>query len=269
MMNAEAPFRKAVVILRENGDLKVERNWEDWSKLSKRQIIRPAHSCRVNMTVFAQNPESEQSTKADVEMPEMSRSEQKTQTQAGVNQSRIESDTGFKPETRVASDMESVHPAEPTHDRSETPKESHGPRFKSLPKEEQQKLIRAHQNLGHPSNERLSNALKLQGCRTEISHGVLDMSCPTCQESVKPRHARPSRLHDCCDFNDEISMDGIVWTNKAGKKLHFYHVLDHGTNFHAAIIAPNRSSDSAIECLHHMWLMLGRNAEHAGDGCSH
>ena len=248
----EAPFRKAILILRESGELKIEKSWEKWSTLSKRQIIRPAHACRVNITVFAQNPESRMSI--DASMPNTEGSEQKSPPQASSIQSPTPLETVSNPMEQLHRVKSSDRTAGMSSAKPPQCKTEHGPRFKGLPSEEQQKLIRAHQNLGHPTNERLSNALKLQGCRPEICHGVLDMSCSTCQEASKPKHARPSRLHDCCDFNDKISMDGITWTNKTGKKFHFYHVIDQGTSYHAAIVAPNRSAESMIDCLNQVWL---------------
>ena len=41
------------MILRPSGEIKYERDWEQWSELSNRQLIRPAHPCRINATVFA------------------------------------------------------------------------------------------------------------------------------------------------------------------------------------------------------------------------
>ena len=244
MLPIEAPFRKSIIILRENGELKVEKHWENWSQLSKRQIIRKDHACRVNITVFACNPE-EKST--DECMPEQQLEKQKTLPTTEASQSSEQLEAVPKP--NCSAEVRE----KPTQTKTDM-KVNHGPRFKSLPSEEQQKLIRAHQNLGHPSNERLSNALRIQGCRSEVSQGVLDMSCQTCQETKQPKHARPSRLHDYGDFNDKISMDGISWTSKNGKKFHLYHVIDHGTSYHAAIVAPNRSAESMIDCLQQVWL---------------
>ena len=48
----EAPFRK-MMILRRNGDIQYEKNWERWNHLAKRQLIRPSHACRINITMFA------------------------------------------------------------------------------------------------------------------------------------------------------------------------------------------------------------------------
>jgi hypothetical protein len=56
---SQAPFRKTLMILRPSGDIRYEKEWECWSDLSNRQMIRPAHPCRINITVFAKEFESE------------------------------------------------------------------------------------------------------------------------------------------------------------------------------------------------------------------
>ena len=50
-----APYRKTLMILRPSGEIKYEREWEKWDTLSNRQLIRPAHPCRLNVTVFARD----------------------------------------------------------------------------------------------------------------------------------------------------------------------------------------------------------------------
>ena len=51
------PFRKALMIIRSTGEVKFETHWEKWQDLSNRQLIRPAHSCRLNVTMFARDRE--------------------------------------------------------------------------------------------------------------------------------------------------------------------------------------------------------------------
>ena len=53
----EAPFRK-MLMLRRTGEVRFEAHWEKWVDLSKRQLIRPSHSCRINITVFAVDPKT-------------------------------------------------------------------------------------------------------------------------------------------------------------------------------------------------------------------
>ena len=131
---------------------------------------------------------------------------------------------------------------------------SQGEAFKSLPKDEQQALLRAHRNLGHPSPERLSTILRQQGFRAEVARAALQLKCSVCQESSQPKGHRPSTLRDEMDFNDRISVDGFTWTNSKGKNFHVYHVVDWATSFHSAAIAPSRGSTEAINNLITMWL---------------
>ena len=50
-----APYRRTIMILRPSGVIQYEKEWEKWDNLSNRQLIRPAHACRINCTVFAQD----------------------------------------------------------------------------------------------------------------------------------------------------------------------------------------------------------------------
>ena len=47
----EAPFRRTIMLHRVSQDIKYERHWEQWTSLSN----RPAHPCRINITVFARD----------------------------------------------------------------------------------------------------------------------------------------------------------------------------------------------------------------------
>jgi len=49
----EEPYRKCLMIHRPSGEIKMEKSWEKWDQLSKRQLIRPSHPCRINVTLFA------------------------------------------------------------------------------------------------------------------------------------------------------------------------------------------------------------------------
>ena len=50
----EAPFRR-MLIMKRTGETQYETYWERWPELAKRQLIRPSHSCRINVTVFARD----------------------------------------------------------------------------------------------------------------------------------------------------------------------------------------------------------------------
>ena len=84
--------------------------------------------------------------------------------------------------------------------------------------------------------------------------GLQDMKCSTCQHHQNPKLQRPATLKQELDFGDKVSVDGTTWTNKNGKTFHYYHFLDHGTNYHTAVIAPNRTIEKAIEKVTLGWL---------------
>ena len=230
----EAPFRRCVFTDRETGTIKVEEDWESWEELSQRQLVRPSHCSRITITVFASNP------------------------------SKItEAATSHRDPIRDPSAVEPIPPSMSNPDEVPELTQSqncdfHSPQqdeaFRRLPRDEQIALMRAHRNLGHPSPERLSTILRQQGFRAEVAKAALQLRCSVCQESSQPKGSRPSTLRDDMDFNDRVSIDGFKWTNGKGKNFHVYHIVDWATSFHAASIAPSRSSEEAINTVITLWL---------------
>ena len=230
----EAPFRRCVFTDRETGTIKVEEDWESWEELSQRQLVRPSHCSRITITVFASNP------------------------------SKItEAVTSHRDPIRDPSAVEPIPPSMSNPDEVPELTQSqncdfHSPQqdeaFRRLPRDEQIALMRAHRNLGHPSPERLSTILRQQGFRAEVAKAALQLRCSVCQESSQPKGSRPSTLRDDMDFNDRVSIDGFKWTNGKGKNFHVYHIVDWATSFHAASIAPSRSSEEAINTVITLWL---------------
>ena len=221
--------------------------------------------CRINITVFAANPEH-------ASAPESSPT---TQPEAQSAPSRTDGDdareVGSIPEVPPASSTEektTLVPERPLQDEKEkacggqTPilKElpeptTHGPRFLALPKEEQAMLLRAHKNLCHPSPAQFNAVLKQQGARPELQQAVWDMTCNACAANQKPKIARPSTVKHELDFNDKIFVDGITWNSKNNKTFHFYHIIDQATNYHVAIPAPSRTAENAVRCVSEAWLL--------------
>ena len=71
-MPSMAPYRKSLMIIRSTAAVKFETHWEKWPELSNRQLIRPAHSCRLNVTMFAKDQEltsTEESQRSDSVSP--------------------------------------------------------------------------------------------------------------------------------------------------------------------------------------------------------
>ena len=242
----EAPFRRSLLLMRTTNEIKYERFWEQWDRLSKRQLIRPAHSCRINITMFAKNPEAPEdlevrasgsmsSADRSVAVPSMLPPPLETNANSS---SRNSADALM--ERRNPSELESQ--PEVPKPADETPTKHQDSRFKALPKWEQQEITNMHKNLGHPSNDRLSKALQVAGYRVEVVQAALELKCHICAACSPPKHQRPGTLKPLLDFNHKVYIDGVNWKNSKGKSFHWYHFLDAGSNYHVAVCAPSRDS---------------------------
>eukprot|EP00435_Cladocopium_sp_Y103_P048904 s1817_g14.t1 len=262
----EAPFRRAIMKSRIDGKIFAESTWEKYDQLSNRKLIRKSHPCRVNITVFAANPDpAPEPVSPPIEQPKAlpapSRIDGSDSSRAvpvepqEVTPSVQSSDMlDMKPEIEKNPETPEEPQTAPIPPESHAPA-AHGPRLLALPKEEQTMLKRAHQNLCHPSPQQFSAVLRQQGARVELQQAVFDMTCPVCSSLQKPKIARPSTVKHELDFNDKIFIDGISWTSQSNRTFHFYHIIDQATNYHVAVPAPSRTAENAIRCLTEAWLV--------------
>ena len=244
MVPDEAPFRRAIIIQRGSKQIKVEDAWEEWKYLSARQQWRRSHPSFLNITVFARNHEI--STASEVIQPNeparTTRSMTLDRSPACSVPERSELSQPFvpspnNPETIMPDgSSEALMPSQ-----VDEVSKDHGPRFLAMSPENRKLALRLHKNLGHPDPAKLSRVLHQRGYPEELSQGVLDLKCSVCQMQQRPKLQRPSTLKEELEFGDKIAMDGVKWTNKQGQEFHFYHFIDYGTNFHTAVIAPNRA----------------------------
>ena len=243
LQKGEAPCRRCAFIDRTSGKIMSEDNWENRENLSQRQLIRGSHSCKLNITVFARNlsellveaqshPGENPGNTTDVPL-----SPSESTTEEAVPQSKQALEQPVQ-ESAVQIDRDSM---------------KHGPKFLALPKDEQAVLLRAHKNLGHPSAERLMHLLRQQEFRPGCVMAIPDMKCSACEMSSRPKISRPSTIKDQMDFNDKIAVDCIKWTNSQGTSFHIMHIIDMGTSYHTACIAPSRTSSQAISNLIQTW----------------
>jgi hypothetical protein len=250
-MKGEAPYRRCIFTERTTGKIRADESWEEWEELSNRQLIRSSHPCRLNMTVFACNPEVPSSARE-------SRIEPLEQT---ASNSPSEN-TVVSPKPEESKNPSSQSPPSDNHEMpmTETQKADlestrQTEHFKSITKEEQQALIRAHKNLGHPHAEKFSSIIRQQGFRPEVARAALELECSVCQSQQAPKAGSPGSLRDELDFNDRIHIDGLTWTNAQGKNFHVYHFVDSAASFQVACVAPSRSADAFLECFVQSWLM--------------
>ena len=239
--------------------------WEEWTQLTRKQIIRKCHPSRLLITVFASRltspPREPVSTR---ELPEHDFSDGPS---AKRHKTDHEKSVGENiQEQRLEEDPIQENPDRPNY-------QEHGPKFRQLPKSTQSELMKLHKNLGHPDSKVLSRALKDQGWDKQCLEGISDMVCPTCHEQQRPKLARPSHLDEPREFNDLVLIDGIDWTNQLGTKYHFVHVLDVGTNFHIAFVTTDRTTSTIIEQFQNHWILWAGPpktimTDSAGEFCS-
>ena len=257
VLKGMAPLRRCIYTERGSGEIRAEEDWEFWENLAKRNLIRPSHATRINITLFAREKPAPLPTTGSANSPCMTGSRE-TDSQQTLPENSPDQVTSEETEENVQRSDPNLASHQATQSlTSSQAADVHNPcqsaRFRSLPKDEQIALIRAHKNLGHPSGERLSTLLRSQGFRAEVAQAALDLKCSTCLEQQQPKLARPGSIRDEMDFNDRICMDEFDWTNKDGTQLRVFHIVDWATNFQCAKIAPDRSSAAIIQLMIDMW----------------
>lgn len=237
---SEAPFRITVCSHRTTGKFFVTESWEEWQHLAQRQLIRSS-GCpsRLSITVYARNPEISSGSSS----PGVTTSDCLERVPEPDNRS-TEISGGSQVETPHVKSREAV----------DISSEHHGPRFRALSSLERQAIVKCHKNLGHPSADRLKILMKQQSFRPEMIEAIDDFKRSLCAEMKGPHLSRPAAFREPLDFNEHISMDGIVRENKQGTSFHFYHVVENATSFHVAGIAPNRTTDQVLQFLSTQWL---------------
>ena len=257
ILRGMAPYRRCIYTERGSGEIRAEEEWESWEVLAKRNLIRPSHATRINVTLFAKDlpvPTVQTENLSPPCMPSSSPAMNPSQLPGNSPESEMHGESEVSCPNSNPGTINCQGSPELTSSQAadlQNPKQS--ARFRALPKDEQIALLRAHKNLGHPSGERLSTLLRSQGFRAELAQAALELKCSTCQEQQQPRLARPGSIRDELDFNDRICMDEFDWTNKDGTVFRVFHVVDWATNFQCARIAPDRSSSAIIQLLTEMW----------------
>ena len=291
-----APYRRTIMILRPSGSIQYEKEWEKWDNLSNRQLIRPAHACRINCTVFAQDrPEENESRNhqssdntnnpdnlnnpdnfnnpshinnpLELDREDISEMPSNPSEQPSRSDSRalpVENRQSMQPhpdtpassepapqDSEICPDATTKMVPDLSHEISRKDQSS---QFQALPKWEQTQLLQMHRNLGHPSNERLAKALQANGQRPEMVRAAAELKCSVCAAHAAPKHQRPSHLKELLDFNYRVYLDGIKWTNRAGESFQLYHIVDAGTHFHVAFVAPAHTSKDVISLIHQHWI---------------
>ena len=205
--------------------------WENWERMSHRQMNSKSPPTRLLITVFDRDAVCQKRP----EEPHEESAKRIRQTDP-EERSKIYND-------QATSDVEQL--------QKSTLK--HGPKFLSLTISQQQWLSKIHHNLGHPSASKLQAVLKQQGYDDALIQGLSDFRCSTRHELQEPRLARPAHLSEPREFNDCVGCDLVTWTAKTGRTYQFLHCIDVATCFQTARPVFQTDAESLFDVLKDHW----------------
>ena len=240
-----APLRLTMGIHRMQQGTFCDDHWENWTQLTRRDMLSKAPPAKVLITVFARPKGTHDPMNPTTTTPENSKSMfQESENKRICIRNPPEGSHSLEPAQALQPSHSEMLEAN-SQSRSDHKAEDvtqHGPKFRSLNAEQKQQLRRMHVNLGHPDAQLLGNVLRDQGWDSEAIEGIKDMHCPTCYENQKPKISRPSHLGEPKAFNDMVSIDAVQWTSEQGMQFTFYHMIDSGTNFQVAFTCEQGTS---------------------------
>ena len=199
ILKGMAPIRRSIFTERGSGEIRVEEEWEAWEELAKRNLIRPSHATRINMTMFARDQPFPGHQSHGLQMPSMpvpAPDVPDVQTPDNSEMPTPTEGTEVLPPAQEPKVTESWPSQELTSSQvADVRNASQSARFLALPKDEQVALLRAHKNLGHPSPERQhfveSTGIPSRDCtsgpRTQVLHVSRE---PTTQTGQTGQHQR-------------------------------------------------------------------------------
>ena len=264
LMRGEAPYRRSIVIHRNDGNIIDNGEWWSWEDKSNRQLCQKSPPARLLVSLFGRPRETNPPIMED-SRESLKRRDDSIEDANPQPTKRFLSNHEH-PESENIKKMDSGDILE---DKTSSKTVHHGPKFLQLDKAHQQWVMKIHQNLGHPSAHKLKIVLKDQQCPQSVIEAIDDYRCSVCHESQRPRHARPSTTSSIKDFNDSVGCDGIQWTAKDGSQYYFFHFIDAATNFHVAHHTYNTDALGAFNSFQQAWLnWAGPCEELVVDGAS-
>eukprot|EP00435_Cladocopium_sp_Y103_P032729 s2065_g8.t1 len=272
------PLRFTLGIKRDGSGYYADDQWEEWGRLTRKNLIRKGVPSRLMVTLFARPmtaPAEASNPQPEPSLPESQAKRQCVRPES-LSEPRVEVPVPLETSSGSKSGpVDSEPPITSQLETREPPKTSrHGPKFLKLSSEERQQLMRMHHNLGHPDAVVLGNVLRDQGWPAEAIEGIRDLHCSACFERQQPRVSRPSHIGPPRNFNDVVSMDAVTWTSTQGQEFLFYHMIDAGTNYQVAFSCEQRpTSRQLIRLINQHWIswagpMKQLLTDSAGEFCS-
>ena len=105
----------------------------------------------------------------------------------------------------------------------------------------EQRLMRVHRNLGHPSNRLLVQLLKAAKAPESVIDIASKLECPICARHVRTKPARPSNLYRNRELGHTVAMDFSYHTTPNSEQLMVLHFIDEASKCHVAKIIRHES----------------------------
>eukprot|EP00435_Cladocopium_sp_Y103_P040911 s2194_g11.t1 len=116
-------------------------------------------------------------------------------------------------------------------------------------------LQRAHEGLGHPSNERFLRILRYAKAKPEVIEAAKKMKCSVCERHKQVRPARrgapPKELH----FNECVGVDVVYLPTLGGKTRPSLNIIDWSSKFQLVIPLLGKKPEHVREGYRH-WLRI-------------
>eukprot|EP00435_Cladocopium_sp_Y103_P033655 s328_g8.t1 len=270
LMSQEAPWRLTTGIHRHSLEPLPDGTWENWEKMSNRQMCSKAPPARLLVTLFGRDkgpikhsldasPDNSKrrrlSAPAEAFDPDAKTSPEMQPVTIDGEPSTSNPSISSPIQPTISSEDAVKTSSEPSTDIEQLQQSTiqHGPKFRQLSPQERHWISKIHHNLGHPGVAKLQAVLKMQGYDDRLIQGLQDFQCSTCHELQKPKIARPATIAEPREFNDCVGCDLITWTAKNGKTHQFFHCVDAATNFQTAQPVFRTDADSLFETLQDCW----------------
>ena len=115
-------------------------------------------------------------------------------------------------------------------------------------------LVRLHENLGHPSRQRLTKHLEAAGYDDDYVVGAMFMVCKTCLQYRPPNPPPPSTLKKSLRFNETSSIDVFTW-HVEDVSIPVVVLLDEATKFvQAREMKKNYTTRDLTDMIEETWI---------------
>ena len=119
----------------------------------------------------------------------------------------------------------------------------------------EQLVRRAHNGLGHPSNERLARILKSAGAKEEAVIAAKQLKCSVCEQHRPVRPARQAAPPKELGTNEIVGVDTVYVEHPSGKRKMCLNIVDWGTRFQMVIPLTDHTPGAARRGYLH-WIRL-------------